>query len=154
MPKSFPGGASGKESACQCRRHKRCRFDPWVGKIPWQPTPVILPWRIHGQRSLAGYGPQGQQRVGHENRLSKHTVSGLVRPSWKLSRNTDTSCALQRTCRTPRGTVRPGRGIASLAWIPLGSDSYPKFLFDRDSVKKDRTKNRRMDMKQIHMSSC
>ena len=38
-------GASGKESACQYRRHKRCRFDPWVGKIPWkwiwQPTPVF-----------------------------------------------------------------------------------------------------------------
>ena len=25
-----------KESACQCRRHKRCRFDPWVKKIPWR----------------------------------------------------------------------------------------------------------------------
>ena len=35
---------SGKESTCQCRRHKRCRFNPWAGKIPWrrkwQPTPV------------------------------------------------------------------------------------------------------------------
>ena len=30
----FPGGTSGKEPACQCRRHKRCRFDPWIGKIP------------------------------------------------------------------------------------------------------------------------
>ena len=29
----FPGGASGKELACQCRRHKRQGFDPWVGKI-------------------------------------------------------------------------------------------------------------------------
>ena len=28
------GGAVGKESACQCRRCKRCGFDPWVGKIP------------------------------------------------------------------------------------------------------------------------
>ena len=27
-------GASDKESACQCRRRKRCSFDPWVGKIP------------------------------------------------------------------------------------------------------------------------
>ena len=40
---SFPGGASGKEPACQCRRRKRRRFDPWLGKIPWrrawQPTP-------------------------------------------------------------------------------------------------------------------
>ena len=32
----FPGGASGKEPTCQCRRHKRYRFDPWVGKIPWR----------------------------------------------------------------------------------------------------------------------
>ena len=30
------GGASGKEPACQCRRHKRYRLDPWVGKIPWR----------------------------------------------------------------------------------------------------------------------
>ena len=38
----FPGGA-GKESACQCRRHKRPECHPWVGKIPcsrkWQRTP-------------------------------------------------------------------------------------------------------------------
>ena len=26
----FPGGASGKEVACQWRRHKRCGFDPWL----------------------------------------------------------------------------------------------------------------------------
>ena len=42
---SLPSGSTGKEPACQCRRHKRCRFDPWVGKIPWrraQPTPVFL----------------------------------------------------------------------------------------------------------------
>ena len=30
----FPGGASGKESACQCRRCKGHRFDSWVRKIP------------------------------------------------------------------------------------------------------------------------
>ena len=30
----FPGGASGKEPTCQCGRHKRQGFDPWVGKIP------------------------------------------------------------------------------------------------------------------------
>ena len=32
----FPGGTSGKEPACQCRRRKRCGLDPWVGKIPWR----------------------------------------------------------------------------------------------------------------------
>ena len=45
--RGFPDGASGKEPACQCRRHKRCRFDPWVRKIPWRrawhSTPVFLP---------------------------------------------------------------------------------------------------------------
>ena len=59
----FPGGASGEECACQCRRHRRHRFDPWVGKIPWRrawkPTPVFLPGESHGQRSLAGYSPWG-----------------------------------------------------------------------------------------------
>ena len=30
----FPGGTSGKEFACQCKRLKRCRLDPWVWKIP------------------------------------------------------------------------------------------------------------------------
>ena len=30
------GGASGKELACQCRRHKRYKFDPWSGKILWR----------------------------------------------------------------------------------------------------------------------
>ena len=51
------GSASGKESACQCRRCKTLGFDPWVGKIPmtrkWQPTPEFLPGKFHGQRSLA-----------------------------------------------------------------------------------------------------
>ena len=31
-----PYWLSGKEPACQCRRHKRDRFDPWIGKIPWR----------------------------------------------------------------------------------------------------------------------
>ena len=31
-----PGGPSGSEPICQCRRHKRCWFDPWVGKICWR----------------------------------------------------------------------------------------------------------------------
>ena len=32
----FPGGASDKKPSCQCRRCKRCRFYPWVGKVPWR----------------------------------------------------------------------------------------------------------------------
>ena len=43
----FPCGASGKEPTCQCRRHERPEFAPWVRKTPWrregQPTTVFLP---------------------------------------------------------------------------------------------------------------
>ena len=43
----------------------RREFYPWVGKIPWrrarQPTPLFLPGESHGQRSVAGYGPQGHK---------------------------------------------------------------------------------------------
>ena len=37
-------------------------FGLWVGKIPWkQSTPVFLPGKSHGQRSLEGYSPQGRK---------------------------------------------------------------------------------------------
>ena len=57
----FPRWCSGKESVCQGRRHRRCRLHPWErgGEIPWSrkwhPTPVYLPEKFHGQRSLVGY---------------------------------------------------------------------------------------------------
>ena len=69
MEEGSPGGASGKGPSCQCRRLKRCRFNPWVRKIPWkrtwQPTPVFLSGESHAQRSLAGYSPWLHKRVGH-----------------------------------------------------------------------------------------
>ena len=53
----LPRWLSGKEPTCQCRGRKRCRFDPWVRKIPWrrawQTTPVLLPWESGGQRSYS-----------------------------------------------------------------------------------------------------
>ena len=57
---SFPGGASGKEPACQCRRRKRLGLIPGLGRFPWrrkwQPTLVLLPGKSHGQRSLVSWG--------------------------------------------------------------------------------------------------
>ena len=57
--RGFPDGSAGKESTCDAgRRHWRCTFYPWVGEIPWrrkwQPTPVFLPEKSHGQRSPVG----------------------------------------------------------------------------------------------------
>ena len=67
---SFLGGASGKERTCQCRRHKRCWFDPWLGKIPrsraWPPTPVFLHGESSWTEESADLQSMGSQRVGHD----------------------------------------------------------------------------------------
>ena len=56
----FPGGSELKASACNVGDLGSI---PWVGKIPWrrkwQPTPVLLPGKSYGQRSLVGYTPRG-----------------------------------------------------------------------------------------------
>ena len=71
------GGASGKEPACKCRRLQRCRFDPWMGKIPWrrqwQPTPVFLPGKFHGQRCLVDYSPWSHKESDTTERAHTHT---------------------------------------------------------------------------------
>ena len=77
----FSGGASDKELTCQCRRHKTCGFNPWVGKIPWrrawQPTSVFLPGDTHGLRSLVGYSPWGC-KVGHDWATNNYTFTPNV----------------------------------------------------------------------------
>ena len=49
---------------CQGRK---CGFDPWVGKIPWrrkwQPAPIFLPGKSHGQRSLVGCSPLSHKEL-------------------------------------------------------------------------------------------
>ena len=73
----LPWWLSGKESACRRRRHRRCGFDPWVGKMPWrgkwQPVLISLSRRSHGQKSLVGYRPRGCQESDTAERLSSHT---------------------------------------------------------------------------------
>ena len=58
----FPGGSDGKASAYNVGYPG---FNPWVRKIPWrrkwQPTPVFLPGKSHGWRSLVGYSPWGRK---------------------------------------------------------------------------------------------
>ena len=51
-------------------------FSPWVRKIPcrrkWQPTPVILPGKSHGRRSLVGYSSWGRKESDTTERLHFH----------------------------------------------------------------------------------
>ena len=66
----FPGGASGKEPASQCRRRQRPGFNPWVRKIPWrrawQPTLVFLPGEFPWTEEPGRLQSMGLQRVGHD----------------------------------------------------------------------------------------
>ena len=66
----FPGGLNGKKSTCQSRRCRRLRFDPWFGKVPWrrkwQPTPVLLLEKFHGQEEPGGLQSMRLQRVRHD----------------------------------------------------------------------------------------
>ena len=85
----FPGGTSGKEPTCQCRRHERYMFYPWVRKIPWrrawQPTLVFLPGESHGQRSLAGYSPWGRKESDTTERLITGLWAGVEKDNRALA---------------------------------------------------------------------
>ena len=86
-----PRWHSGKEHACQCRRCKRHKFDPWIRKIPWrrkwQPIPVLLPRKSHGQRGLVGYSPWGHEESDMIRLLSTHIQApcNVSLPPWKYS---------------------------------------------------------------------
>ena len=64
----------------QCRRH---RFYPWVRKIlcrkKWQPTPVFLPGKSLGQRSLAGYSPWGCKESDMTECLKTRVLASVSR---------------------------------------------------------------------------
>ena len=78
----YPRWLSGKESTCQCGRWW---FNPWLRKIPWrrkwQPPPIFLPGKSHGQRSLAGYSPWGHKRVRH-NLVTKQPQKIVALQGW------------------------------------------------------------------------
>ena len=68
--KGFSGDSDGKESACNAGDG----FDPWVRKIPWRrewlPTPVFLPGKSYGQRSLMSYSSWGHKESDVTKQLS------------------------------------------------------------------------------------
>ena len=60
------GGASGKEPTCQCRRHKRRGFNPWVGEIPLEEgMATVLAWRIPWTEESGRLQSIELQRVRH-----------------------------------------------------------------------------------------
>ena len=105
-----PRWLSGRESAYQCRR---CRFDPWVGRIPWrrrwQPILTFLPGKAHGQRSLADCSPWGHKESGRTCQLNnkQHALQELRsrRPHSlpHIQRRSQGWCWLRGTCKVSIG---------------------------------------------------
>ena len=58
--KGFPSGSAVKNQPAM-QETQESGFELWIRKIPWrrawQPTPIFLPGKSHGERGLAGYGP-------------------------------------------------------------------------------------------------
>ena len=134
----LPWWLSGKESSYQCRR---CGFDPWVGKIPWrrkwQPTPVFLPGKSLGQRSLRGYsqGVEKSQKCKGVQRSQTwqtaietyiRTVSNLS-PSFLARRQRGLLVPFVSSACT-QGQARPGSNYSlSVDWMEW--DNWPSVVY-------------------------
>ena len=124
----FPGSTSGKEPACQCRRCKRCKFDPWVRKIPWRrdrlPTPVFLEFPLQilyadGKESACNAGELSSipgLRSSFGERMGSH--SSILGLPWCL-----TQWGVHLQCRRPGLDPWVGKIPWRRAW-----QSTPVFL--------------------------
>ena len=119
---SSPGGATVKEPACQCRRCKRCRFKPWVGKIPWRrkwwPSSVSLPGKFHGQRSPVGCSPWSCTESDTTEYMCTHALRG---------RKDQDNEVIVHLSQFPRTTQPYVRGGMDQAWSLLQENwSHPE----------------------------
>ena len=78
MPyRGFPGGTVVKDPPANAGDARDLGSVPGLGRPPWrrewQPTPVCLPEKVHGQRSLVGYSPWGCKVSDMTEPLKIHT---------------------------------------------------------------------------------
>ena len=121
-----PGGASGKEPAYQCRRLKRCRFDPWFREIPWrrawQPTLVFLPGESPWTEEPGRLQSIGLQRIRH-NWATKHkNVNGVKNYHFLLE---DLACEAGQNWQQ---TIWFQHLMLDLSLIPSSSHLLPNCL--------------------------
>ena len=118
--KGFLHSTTGKETACQCRRQKRCGFDPWVRKIPLEEDMAthssILAWRIPwieesgGQRSISCRESDMPEAREHTYSIEKVFFSPCAVPIiafCNFIRNTVFILLVRRCLNTPSKTFYP-----------------------------------------------
>ena len=125
--KGLPGGAGGKESACQCRRRKRWGFSPGVGKIPWrrtwQPTPAFLPEEIPRTGEPGELQLTGSQGAGHD--WSTWAAAAAAR---EPANGASPATASFHTESSWNPTTR---SLACCLWLRLHHPSWAKQLWKR-----------------------
>ena len=153
----LPWGPSGKESACQCRRHSRRWYNPWVRKIlwrrKWQPIPVFLPGESQGKRSLVSCSQWGCKRVTHNLRTKqqqwiwiytwlfvlvltntflyvsmKVKVHGLYSPWNSLGQNTEVGSLSHLQGIFPTQRLNPGLPLCRQILYKLSHKESPSIL--------------------------
>ena len=117
--------------ACQC---SRCGFNSWIRKIPWrrkwQPAPVFLPEKSHGQRNLEGYSLWDWEELDMTERLSMHA---LMQRRWlgrKGSLGSElgvSDCGESAITHIPKGNQAEGTACSH----PY---SFSKYLFNNLSM--------------------
>ena len=116
------------------------QFNPWVGKIPWRRewkhTPVFLPGKSHGQRSLAGYNPWGHKSVRH-NLATKQPQIHLYAAAAKSLQSCLTLC--DPTDGSPPGSAIPGILQArTLKWVAISFSNAWKWKVKVKSLSRVR----------------
>ena len=86
-----------------------------IPKIPWkraqQPTPVFLPGKSHGQRSLLGYSPQGCKKIGHDLATKQKQQSNI---QWEILRRNMTWGTMGNLEKSPPLSLC---GLNSFSWM-------------------------------------
>ena len=106
-----PGGASGQEPSCQCRR----RDEMWAQALGREdpldaPPPVCSPGEAHRQRGLAGWS----QRVGRDRSDLAHTRPLLFVPRNLHKRDVISPSQLLSFSKLPEPTSRAASRAAEV----------------------------------------
>ena len=111
-------------------------FNLWVRKIPWirkwQPTPVCLPGKSHGQSSLVGYSPWHCKESDTTERLThKWARTTNTQMNQKCRDSEAQMCFTQRTTKVDWRRVRKrhssggsGHRVAGCRWQTVLRESW------------------------------
>ena len=133
----LPQWLRGWRICLQCWRWRRCRFNPWVRKIPWrrkwQPTAVFWSGKSHGWRSLAGYSPWGHKRLDTTEWLSMHTPLNKESPIFSLCKEILPLPRIIKSKQLPHSLWHQMSGFFTTAsW--LAPAEWPTIQFSSDTV--------------------